>query len=365
MTSQEAQREMTLLEMVKVMAGKHASDLHLTVGASPMLRLDTKMIPFEGQEILTPEKTKDLAYQVLNPTQIARFEETNELDMSFGLRDVGRIRMNVYRQRGSVAAALRLIPSKVWTFEELNLPKVVYEIVDKPQGLVLVTGATGSGKSTTLASMINYINEKHNGHIITIEDPIEYVHNHKKCIVNQREIGSDSENFARALKHVLRQDPDVILIGEMRDLETISSAITLAETGHLVFATLHTMDAASSVNRILDVFPSHQQAQIRSQLSMTLQAVFSQQLLPHISGKGMVLVSEVMIANGAIRAIVREAKTEQLYITMQTSSTQGMQTMNQSIAENIAKGKISRGTGIEYSWNREELHRLLTARGVK
>jgi twitching motility protein PilT len=355
---------MTLLEMVKEMSDRKASDLHITVGAPPMLRLDTKMHPLNETK-LTPDMSKELIYQVLSDTQKAHFEELNELDMSFGLRGVGRIRMNVYRQRGSTAAALRLIPSKMWTFEELNLPPIVYDIVNKTQGLVLVTGATGSGKSTTLASMINYINENREGHIITIEDPIEYIHNHKKCIVNQREIGADSNTFTNALKYVLRQDPDVLLIGEMRDLETISAAVTLAETGHLVLATLHTMDAASSINRILDVFPPHQQAQIRSQLSMTLQAVFSQQLLPHASGTGMVLASEVMIATSAVRAIVREAKTEQLYITMQTGSAAGMQTMNQSIAENIFEGKISKESGLEYSWNKDELIRILNGRGIK
>jgi len=350
----------TLIESM----GSKTSDLHLTVGAPPVYRRNTKIVP-AGNEVLDSDTCRDLIFSVLNEEQIRRFDKSHELDMSFGIKGVGRIRMNVFRQRGSVAAALRLIPTKMWGLDELNLPKSIFDIVNIPKGLVLVTGETGSGKSTTLASMINYINSTRSGHIITIEDPIEYIHNHKKCIVNQREIGADSSSFPQALKYVLRQDPDIILIGEMRDLETIAAATTIAETGHLVFATLHTMDAGSSINRMVDVFPSHQQGQIRAQLSLTLQAVISQQLLPNINGDGMVLSSEVMLMTAAIRNIIREMKTEQIYSQIQTSSGAGMQTMNQSLANNVITGKIAKETAMEYTTNRDELERLLFSAGFK
>jgi twitching motility protein PilT len=306
-----------------------------------------------------PEDTKQLIYSVLNERQIKKFEERCELDASFPIQNRGRVRLNVFRQRGSISAALRFIPQDTYTFEELHLSKIVYEVVNLQKGLVLVTGATGSGKTTTLASMINYINERRRGHIVTIEDPIEYLHSHKNCIVNQREVGSDTDSFSNALKYVLRQDPDIILVGEMRDLETIAAAITLAETGHLVLATLHTMDAGSSINRMIDVFPGNQQGQIRSQLSLVLKAVMSQQLLPHASGRGMVLASEIMIVNDSIKNIIREMKTEQLYSVIQTSRQAGMQTMNQSLFDNVVSGNISPQVAIEYSPRKEELIRLL------
>ncbi|MCR4663642.1 MAG: type IV pilus twitching motility protein PilT [Endomicrobiaceae bacterium] len=347
-----------LMDLLSKIADKKASDLHIVVGLPPMMRLDTVIKPL-GEEKLTAEDTKKLIYSVLSERQIKKFEEKCELDASFPIADKGRVRLNVFKQRGSISAALRFIPQTTYTFEELHLSKVVYEIVNLQKGLVLVTGATGSGKTTTLASMLNYINERRRGHIITIEDPIEYLHSHKNCIVNQREIGSDTISFADALKYVLRQDPDVILIGEMRDLETIAAAITLAETGHLVFATLHTMDAASSVNRIVDVFPGSQQAQIRSQLSLTLKAVFSQQLLPHASGHGMALASEIMIVNDSIKNIIREMKTEQLYSVIQTSRQVGMQTMNQSLFDNVISGNVLPQVALEYSSRKEELIRLL------
>ncbi|MDR2427100.1 MAG: type IV pilus twitching motility protein PilT [Endomicrobium sp.] len=351
-----------LYMLIEEMGKLKASDLHITVGAPPMYRCDTKMKP-AGAVILDHESCKELIYGVLSNEQMRRFEKSCELDMSFGIRGLGRIRMNVFKQRGSISAALRLIPTKIWTFEELNLPRVVYDIVNYPKGLVLVTGATGSGKSTTLASMINYINQNRCGHIVTIEDPIEYIHNHKKCIVNQREVGSDTTSFASALKYVLREDPDIILIGEMRDLETISAAATIAETGHLVFATLHTMDTASSINRMVDVFPAYQQGQIRAQLSLTLQAILCQQLMPHISGKGMVLSTEIMMMNAAMRNIIREMKTEQIYSQLQIGAKYGMQTMNQSIAENVIKKRISRETAFEYTTNKIELERLIAMDG--
>ncbi len=347
-----------LMNLLLNVANSNASDLHIVAGVPPMMRKDTIMRPL-GSEILSPEDTKSLVYSVLNEKQIKLFEERNELDASFAVPGKGRVRLNVFRQRNSVSAALRFIPQAIFTFEQLHLSKVVYEIVNMQKGLVLVTGVTGSGKTTTIASMINYINERRYGHIVTIEDPIEYIHQHKNCIVNQREVGTDTDSFANALKYVLRQDPDVILVGEMRDLETISAAITLAETGHLVFATLHTMDAASSINRMVDVFPGHQQAQIRSQLSLVLKAVMSQQLLPHSSGRGMVLATEIMMVNDSIKNIIREMKTEQLYSVIQTSRQSGMQTMNQSLFDNVMQGNITPQIALEYSSKKEELIGLL------
>jgi len=349
-----------LVTLIENMLKTAASDLHITVGAPPVYRSSTKIIP-AGKMIMDSDMCEKLIFSVLNDEQVKKFEKNRELDMSFGIKGIGRIRMNVFKQRGSVAAALRLIPTRAWPIEQLGLPNVIYDIVNIPKGLVLITGETGSGKSTTLASMIDYINQRRSGHIITVEDPIEYIHNHKKCIVNQREIGTDTDSFANALKYVLRQDPDIILIGEMRDLETIAAATTIAETGHLVFATLHTMDAASSINRMVDVFPSHQQGQIRAQLSLTLQAVISQQLLPHSSGSGMVLCAEVMLMTPAIRNIIREMKTEQIYNQIQMGAPIGMQTMNQSIAANVAKNKISRDAAFEYTNNRDELERAIAA----
>ncbi|MBO7611835.1 MAG: type IV pilus twitching motility protein PilT [Elusimicrobia bacterium] len=347
-----------LMNLLLNVANSNGSDLHIVAGVPPMMRKDTIMRPL-GSEVLSPEDTQALVYSVLNEKQIKRFEERNELDASFPVPGRGRVRLNVFRQRSSISAALRFIPQAIFTFEQLHLSNVVYEIVNMQKGLVLVTGVTGSGKTTTIASMINYINERRHGHIVTIEDPIEYIHQHKNCIVNQREVGSDTDSFANALKYVLRQDPDVILVGEMRDLETISAAITLAETGHLVFATLHTMDAASSINRMVDVFPGHQQAQIRSQLSLVLKAVLSQQLLPHASGTGMALATEVMMVNDSIKNIIREMKTEQLYSVIQTSRQSGMQTMNQSLFDNVMKGNVTPQIALEYSSKKEELIGLL------
>ncbi len=347
-----------LMDLLVAAAERNASDLHIAVGLPPMMRSSGILRPM-GTEKLMPEDARIMVYSVLNERQIKKFEETNELDASIPVKDKGRVRINVFRQRGSVSAALRFIPERTYTFEELNLSRVVYEIVSLPKGLVLVTGSTGSGKTTTLASMINYINEKRKEHIITLEDPIEYLHKHKNCIVNQREIGSDTKSFSSALRYVLRQDPDVILIGEMRDLETMEAALTLAETGHLVFATLHTMDASSSINRIVNSFPAEQQGQIRSQLSLTLKAVFSQQLVPHASGQGMSLACEIMIVNDSIKNIIREMKIEQLYSVIQTSRQAGMQTMNQSLYDNVVNGKISPHVAMEYSTKKEELIRLL------
>ncbi len=348
-------------DLLLLMMEKKASDLHITAGTPPVLRIDGQMIP-TNYEKLTPDVCQRLIYSLLTDAQKEKFEATNELDLSFGIKGVGRVRMNVFRQRGAVAAALRSIPQKIMTFEELNLPPVVYEILKIPKGLILVTGPTGSGKSTTLASMIDYLNEKRHGHIITIEDPIEYVHQHKNCVINQREIGSDTQGFVAALKYVLRQDPDIILIGEMRDLETIQAALTIAETGHLVFGTLHTTDAVSSINRIVDVFPPHQQAQVRSQLSFTLQAVFSQTLLPLASGSGRILAAEVMVVTPAIKNLIRDMKAEQIYLAIQTGAKFGMQTMNQALADLYLKRKITYNQAIDASTEPEELKKLIAGR---
>ncbi|OGS36931.1 MAG: type IV pili twitching motility protein PilT, partial [Elusimicrobia bacterium RIFOXYB2_FULL_49_7] len=298
-------------------------------------------------------------YSLLTDSQKERFEATSELDLSFGIKGVGRVRMNVFRQRGSVGAALRSIPQNTLTFDELNLPPITHELVKLNKGLILVTGPTGSGKSTTLASMIDYLNEHRANHIVTIEDPIEYVHFHKKSIVNQREVGADTTSFPTALKYVLRQDPDIILVGEMRDLETISSALTIAETGHLVFATLHTTDAASAVNRVIDVFPPHQQPQIRSQLSLVLQAVYAQQLLLRSSGTGRVLACEVLVITPAIRNLIREMKIEQIYTAMQTGAKHGMQTMNQSLYDLYSRKQINYQTALDASTDQDDLKRIL------
>jgi len=337
---------------------KKASDLHLTTGVPPMLRIDGEIVATQYEK-LTPEVCQRLVYSLLTDSQKEKFEATNELDLSFGIKGVGRVRMNVFRQRNSVGSALRSISQKIPTFDESNLPPVVYELMKLQKGLVLVCGPTGSGKSTTLASIINFLNENRTGHIVTIEDPIEYVHVHKKCIVNQREVGADTGTFATALKYVLRQDPDVILIGEMRDLETISAALTIAETGHLVFATLHTTDAASSVNRIIDEFPTHQQCQIRSQLSLVLQAVFCQQLLSHVSGTGRVLATETLVVTPAIRNLIRDMKIEQIALAMQTGGKFGMQTMNQSLYDVYSKHQISYQAALEASSDADDLKRIL------
>jgi twitching motility protein PilT len=349
-----------LSELLEEICDNLASDLHIGAGMPPMMRIDTIIRPM-GETVLTNEMAQELIYSVLSNEQIERFESYHELDSSFPVKNVGRVRLNVFKQRGSIGAAMRFLPNTTKTFEELGLPKIMYDIVDLPKGLVLITGATGSGKTTSLASIIDYINGNRNGHIITIEDPIEYLHHHKNCIVTQREVGSDTESFAGALRYILRQDPDIILVGEMRDYETISTAVTLAETGHLVFATLHTMDATSTINRIIDSFPSHQQPQIRTQLSMTLKSVISQQLLPHFTGKGMVLTSEVLMINDSVKSIIRDSKIEQIYSVIQTGRQWGMNTMNQSLCEAVFANKISKDVAYNYSTKKEELEGLLTS----
>ena len=322
-----------------------ASDVHITVGVPPKVRANGRLVAMDFP-VLTPEDTKAIAVDIMNPQQLAAFEERGEYDMSLTIPEFGRYRVNVYKQRGSVALALRLVGMRIPNPEDLGIPQSVVDLYERKRGLILVTGPTGSGKSTTLAALINKINEERDAHIITLEDPIEYMHKHKKSIVNQREIGMDSHDYANALRAALREDPDVILVGEMRDLETISIAVRAAETGHLVLSTLHTIGAASTVDRVIDVFPPHQQQQIRTQLADILECVVAEQLLPKIEGKGRVGVFEVMLGNNAIRNYIREGKTFQITSTMQTSRAQGMITMDEALQQLYNSGQISRDTAI-------------------
>ena len=346
-------------QLLKAMIEKGASDLHITTGSPPQLRIDGKLHPLKMPP-MTPQETKQLCYSVLTDAQKHRFEETNELDLSFSVQKLSRFRGNVFVQRGNVAGAFRAIPFKILTFEELGLPPVISELAKKPRGLILVTGPTGSGKSTTLASIIDRVNQDRNEHIVTIEDPIEYLHPHKGCLVNQREIGADSNSFQDALKYILRQDPDVVLIGELRDLETIEAALTVAETGHLAFATLHTNSAIQTINRIVDVFPPYQQSQIRQQLSFVLEAVVCQTLLPRATGSGRALALEVMVPNSAIRALMRDDKIHQMYSQMQLGQGKsGMQTLNQSLANLVTKRMVDPEVARGRSPDVEELNQLI------
>ncbi|MDQ7822118.1 MAG: type IV pilus twitching motility protein PilT [Candidatus Eremiobacteraeota bacterium] len=348
----------TMDDLLKVTVERNASDLHLTVGLPPMLRVSGRLVPTEYARLM-PDDTKRLVYSILNDKQKEKFEKTWELDCSHGVRGFGRFRVNVFKQRGVVGASLRAIPSTVPSRQELHLPGIIEEIVRKPHGLVLVTGATGMGKSTTLACMIDLINSERSNHIITIEDPIEYVHPHKKSMVNQRELGQDTQSWLNALRGVLREDPDVILVGEMRDLDTISGTLTAAETGHLVFSTLHTSDASQTVDRIIDVFPPHHQQQIRIQLAGVLEAVFSQQLIPHASGVGRVPCVEVMLASSAIRNLIREGKSHQVYNALQTGAKVGMQTMEQSLLDLYLSKQITYEDAINHTMHPEDLRRMI------
>ncbi|MDQ3282966.1 MAG: type IV pilus twitching motility protein PilT [Acidobacteriota bacterium] len=350
----------TLHQLLKTMVERGGSDLHVTTNSPPQIRIDGKLVPLDMPPLSAPE-TKQLAYSVLTDAQKHRFEESLELDLSFGIKGLARFRANIFNQRGATAAVYRQIPYEILGFKELGLPPVVEEICNKPRGLVLVTGPTGSGKSTTLAAMIDKINRERHEHIITIEDPVEFLHQHKSCIVNQRELHADTHSFASSLKSALRQDPDVVLIGEMRDLETIESALRIAETGHLTFGTLHTNSAAQTINRIVDVFPSHQQPQIRAQLSFVLEGILCQSLLPKANGKGRAMAMEILVPNAAIRNLIREDKVHQIYSMMQTGQAKyGMQTFNQSLATLYFKKAITLQTALSRSSNPDELQEMIS-----
>ena len=360
--SPQAPQKLSLQMLLKTMTDNGASDLHLTTGSPPRLRIDGKLVPLRT-ESLSAVDTKQLTYSVLTDSQKHIFEEENELDFSFGVKNLARFRGNAYMQRGAVGAAFRQIPFGIKTLAELGAPPILMEFSSKPRGLVLITGPTGSGKSTTLASIIDQINTDRHEHIMTIEDPIEFIHPHKNCLINQREVGTDTDSFKKALKYVLRQDPDVVLIGEMRDLETIEAALSIAETGHLAFGTLHTNSAVETINRIVDVFPPYQQTQIRTQLSFVVQGIVSQQLIPKVGG-GRVLGVEVMIPNAAIRNMIREDKIHQMYSAMQVGrGKSGMQTMNHSLCDLIIKGDVSLEDGMAKSNEPDELQKLLADSG--
>jgi twitching motility protein PilT len=349
----------SLHQLLKTMFEEGGSDLHITTNSPPQIRVDGQLRPLNLPP-LTPSETKQLAYSVLTDAQKHRFEEDKELDLSFGIKGLARFRCNVFNQRGAVTAAYRAIPWKIMDFATLGLPKIVAKLCQKPRGLILVTGPTGSGKSTTLAAMIDKVNEERHEHIVTIEDPIEYLHQHKKCLLNQRELHADTLSFKLALRSVLRQDPDVVLIGEMRDLETIEAALTIAETGHLTFGTLHTNSASQTINRIIDVFPSHQQSQIRAQLSFVLEGIMCQALLPKASGKGRVLAMEIMAPNIAIRNLIREDKIHQIYAVMQTGQSKyGMQTFNQSLATLYFRKQVTLQTALQRSSMPDELQEMI------
>ncbi len=360
--TQPTELRVNLHQLLKTMIEKGASDMHVTTGTPPLLRIDGAIVPLKLPP-LGPVETKQLCFSVLTEEQRAQFEKNNELDLSFGVKGLSRFRANIYMQRGAVAGAFRTIPFKILTFEELGLPAVVSEFANKPSGLVLVTGPTGSGKSTTLAAMIDKINTEQRVHIMTVEDPIEYLHPHKLSIVNQREVGTDTEGFKTALKYVLRQDPDVVLVGEMRDLETIEAALTISETGHLVFATLHTNSAVSTINRIIDVFSPHQQPQVRSKLSFVLQGIISQQLLPRMGAPGRVMALEILVPNAAIRNLIREDKVHQIYSQMQVGQEKfAMQTLNQSLYSLHQRRLISYEEAIGRSTEPEELRMMMEGR---
>jgi len=348
-----------LHQLLKAMIEKGASDLHITTGTPPQLRIDGSLVPLK-MEPLGPADTKRLCYSILTEEQIAKFEKDNELDLSFGVKNLSRFRTNIFVQRGAVAGAFRCIPFKLLSIEELGLPPVTLELVHRPRGLVCVTGPTGAGKSTTLAAMIDQINSTTRQHIVTIEDPIEYLHPHKKCVVNQREVGTDTFGFKEALKYILRQDPDVVLIGEMRDRETVEAALSISETGHVVFATLHTNNAVQTVNRIIDLFPPHQQGQVRAQLSLVLQGILTQQLMPRSDRPGRVVACEVLIPNPAIRNLIREDKIHQMYSQMQMGQGKhGMITLNQSLLGLLQRRMVSMEEALSRSYDPEELRQMI------
>ncbi|MEA2207155.1 MAG: twitching motility protein PilT [Blastocatellia bacterium] len=356
----DAAPQISLSDLLRKLSELGGSDLHITTGTPPQVRVDGHIRPLEGYRSLTSSDTKQLAYSVLTDAQKHRFEESLELDFSFGVKGLSRFRANIFNQRGAVGAVFRAIPYEIKSFETLGLPSVIKTLCEKPRGLILVTGPTGSGKSTTLAAMIDKVNNDRHEHILTIEDPIEFLHNHKNCIVNQREVNADTHGFPEALRTALRQDPDVVLVGEMRDLETIESALRIAETGHLTFATLHTNSAASTINRIIDVFPSEQQSQVRAQLSLVLEGILCQALLPRASGQGRAMALEILVPNTAIRNLIREDKVHQIYSMMQTGQDKyGMQTFNQALATLYHKRQITLDVAVQRSSNTDELRELI------
>ncbi len=352
----------TMRQLLEEMIQRDSTDLHLTIGSPPMFRVDGELVP-SNYEVMTPECIQQLVYSVLNDQQKKKFEMEWELDFSFGIAGLSRFRGNSFLQRGSIATALRTIPFEIRGFKELGIPPVVGELASRPKGLILVTGPTGCGKSTTLAAIIDKVNSERRGHIVTVEDPIEYLFRHKKCIVNQRQVGSDTKSFGNALKFILREDPDTVMVGEMRDPETMAAALTIAETGHLTLATLHTNSCAESIHRIIDVFPPHQQGQIRAQLAFVIEGVITQQLLPKIGG-GRVLAAEVMVATPAIRALIRDQKEHQIYSAIQAGLKYGMQTMNQALYALYARKLVSLETAFDYSPNIEELEHMIEQKSV-
>ncbi|HKV70928.1 MAG TPA: type IV pilus twitching motility protein PilT [Gemmatimonadales bacterium] len=348
-----------LRALLEEMIEKDASDLHIVAGECPKIRVDGDIVSASGTEVLTPKDTLSLAYSVLTENQKKRFETENELDFSFGIQNLARFRGNCFKQRGCVSLVIRQIPFNVKTFDDLGLPPIIAKLTEKPRGLVLVTGPTGSGKSTTLAAMIDKINKEMKGHIITVEDPIEFIHRHQSCIVNQREVGTDTNSFQAALKYALRQDPDVVLVGEMRDLDTIQAALTIAETGHLAFATLHTNSAAESINRIIDVFPSHQQSQIRAQLAFVLEGVLTQTLLQRAKGRGRIMAAEIMVCTPAIRALIRDDKVHQIESSMQAGKKFGMQTLNDALYQLYMAREVTKDECLRVSGNPNEFLRQI------
>ncbi len=343
-----------LRALLEEMIEKDASDLHIVAGECPKIRVDGDIVSASGSEVLTPKDTLSLAYSVLTENQKKRFETENELDFSFGIQNLARFRGNCFKQRGCVSLVIRQIPFNVKTFDDLGLPPIIAKLTEKPRGLVLVTGPTGSGKSTTLAAMIDKINKEMKGHIITVEDPIEFIHRHQSCIVNQREVGTDTNSFQAALKYALRQDPDVVLVGEMRDLDTIQAALTIAETGHLAFATLHTNSAAETINRVIDVFPSHQQSQIRAQLAFVLEGVLTQTLLQRAKGRGRIMAAEIMVCTPAIRALIRDDKVHQIESSMQAGKKYGMQTLNDALYQLYMAREVAKEECLRVSSNPNE-----------
>ncbi len=347
-----------LRSLLEEMIEREASDLHITAGERAKLRVDGDIVNANAPDLLSPKDTLSLAYSVLTENQKKKFENDNELDFSFGIQNLARFRGNVFKQRGCVAMVIRMIPFSVLTFQQLGLPPVIAKLADKPRGLILVTGPTGSGKSTTLAAMIDKINKERKGHIITVEDPIEFIHRHQGCIVNQREVGTDTKSFGSALKYALREDPDVILVGELRDLETISACLTIAETGHLALATLHTNSAAEAINRIIDVFPSNQQSQVRAQLAFVLEGVVTQTLLQKAKGKGRSMAAEILVVTPAIRALIRDDKIHQIYSAMQSGKRHGMQTMNDALYQLYTNRDIAIEEALRVSSDPVELARM-------